>query len=117
MEQTVNWEKVYVDTLVRHTKDGGSIPLSIKFSDGKTYEIDQVLDRKRAAASKVGGTGIRYSIRIGAHHEAGAGCAGYLLLRGKLEQLLHSGACTGHRRQKDPAHPDRTAAQCRLPQV
>lgn len=24
MEQTVNWEKVYVDTLVRHTKDGGS---------------------------------------------------------------------------------------------
>ena len=47
MEQTVNWEKVYVDTLVRHTKDGGSIPLSIKFSDGKTYEIDQVLDRKR----------------------------------------------------------------------
>lgn len=63
MEQTVNWEKVYVDTLVRHTKDGGSIPLSIKFSDGKTYEIDQVLGRKRAAASKVGGTGIRYSIR------------------------------------------------------
>ena len=61
MEQTVNWEKVYVDTLVRHTKDGGSIPLSIKFSDGKTYEIDQVLGRKRAAASKVGGTGIRYS--------------------------------------------------------
>ena len=58
MEQTVNWEKVYVDTLVRHTKDGGSIPLSIKFSDGKTYEIDQVLGRKRAAASKVGGTGI-----------------------------------------------------------
>ena len=52
MEQTVNWEKVYVDTLVRHTKDGGSIPLSIKFSDGKTYEIDQVLGRKRAAASK-----------------------------------------------------------------
>lgn len=37
MEQTVNWEKVYVDTLVRHTKDGGSIPLSIKFSDGKTF--------------------------------------------------------------------------------
>ena len=67
MEQTVNWEKVYVDTLVRHTKDGGSIQLSIKFSDGKTYEIDQVLDRKRAAASKVGGTGIRYSIRIGQH--------------------------------------------------
>ncbi|RHT24009.1 MULTISPECIES: hypothetical protein [unclassified Butyricicoccus] len=67
MEQTVNWEKVYVDTLVRHTKDGGSIPLSIKFSDGKTYEIDQVLGRKRAAASKVGGTGIRYSIRIGQH--------------------------------------------------
>ena len=40
MEQTVNWEKVYVDTLVRRTKDGGSIPLSIKVSDGKTYEID-----------------------------------------------------------------------------
>ena len=47
----------------------------------------------------------------------GAGCAGYLLLRGKLEQLLHSGACTGHRRQKDPAHPDRPAAQRGLPEV
>lgn len=67
MERTETWEKVYVDTLVHHTKDGSSIPISIKFSDGKVYEIDRVLGRKRAAASKVGGTGIRYEIRIGQH--------------------------------------------------
>ena len=54
---------------------------------------------------------------VAAHHEAGFGCAGHFLLRGQLEQLLHSRSGAGQRRQKDPAHPDCTAAQCRLPQV
>lgn len=39
MEQTVNWEKVYVDTLVRHTKDGGSIPLRGIFASCKMFAI------------------------------------------------------------------------------
>ena len=49
--------------------------------------------------------------------DAGSGCAGHLLLRGQLEQLLHPGSGAGHRRQKDPAYPDRSAAQRGLPEV
>ena len=33
--------------------------------DGKEYSIDRVCSRQRAAATKVGGTGIRYTIMIG----------------------------------------------------
>ena len=34
-----------------------------------------------------------------------------------VQQLLHSGSGAGHRRQKDPADPDRSAAQRGLPEV
>lgn len=56
--------KVFVEVFVRHQKDGGKIPVLIVFEDGKRYEIDRVCERRRAAASKVGGTGIRYTIRV-----------------------------------------------------
>ena len=40
-------------------------PVSLTFEDGKEYPIDRVCSRQRAAATKVGGTGIRYTIMIG----------------------------------------------------
>lgn len=64
MTQTQERRKVFVDVLVKHTKDGNKVPLMIIFEDGQKYEIDKLCDRRRAAASKVGGTGIRYTIRI-----------------------------------------------------
>lgn len=55
--------KVYVEVIAKTTVEGILIPLSIKWEDGMIYEIDRVLDARRAS-SKVGGDGIRYTIRI-----------------------------------------------------
>ena len=37
---------------------------TITDEDGQEYEIDKLCDRRQAAASKVGGSGIRYTIQI-----------------------------------------------------
>ena len=55
--------KVYVEVQVKVSPEGDVRPLSIKFEDGKLYEIDRLLHRCRAHATKVGGTGIRYTVR------------------------------------------------------
>lgn len=57
-------KKVFVEVLVRHGADGSKIPMTITFEDGRKFNIDKLCDRRRAAASKVGGTGIRYTVRI-----------------------------------------------------
>ena len=50
--------------LVNISTDRIKTPVSLMLEDGKTYWIDQVCDGKRAAASNVGGTGIRYTIMV-----------------------------------------------------
>lgn len=59
-------EKKYVDVIARHDSEGVVTPLAIIWDDGRTFEIDRVLDRRQAASLKVGGNGLRYIIRIGA---------------------------------------------------
>lgn len=66
MSQTT-FRKVFVDVMLLHSKDGIKRPCAVIFEDGQRYEIDQLIACKRAAASKVGGTGIRYTIRIQNH--------------------------------------------------
>lgn len=61
---TPQYRKVNVTVLVSISPDRTKTPLSLTFEDGKTYQIDRVCGRRRAAASKVGGTGIRYSILV-----------------------------------------------------
>lgn len=39
-------------------------PLAIEWEDGHVYEIDRVLDSRRAASTKAGGVGMRYLCRI-----------------------------------------------------
>lgn len=56
--------KVYVDVTLKQDKYGTIVPLSVTWEDGRRYEIDRVLDVRRAAATKVGGTGIRFTVRI-----------------------------------------------------
>ncbi len=56
--------KVYVDVTLKQDKYGTIIPLSVTWEDGRKYEIDRVLDVRRAAATKVGGTGVRFTVRI-----------------------------------------------------
>lgn len=56
--------KVYVDVTLKQDKYGTIVPLTVTWEDGRKYEIDRVLDVRRAAATKVGGTGIRFTVRI-----------------------------------------------------
>ena len=56
--------KVYVTVNADFSPEGDCHPNSITFEDGQLYEIDRVLHSCRAASTKVGGTGIRYTILI-----------------------------------------------------
>lgn len=57
--------KVYVAVTAEHQPDGSCRPRQIRFADsGKAYEIDKIISACRAASRKVGGTGIRYTVRI-----------------------------------------------------
>ena len=49
--------------LVRYKKDGTMMPAVLKWEDGQMYEIDRVLDVRRAA-SEAGSMGVRYTVRI-----------------------------------------------------
>lgn len=63
-ENSKVYKKQYVDVFVRYGADGRIIPLSIEWVDGSRYMIDSVMDVRRAASLKCGGTGIRYIIKI-----------------------------------------------------
>lgn len=56
--------KVYVEVNVTHRPDGTARPCFIKFENGEKYEIDRVIQKCRAASTKVGGTGVRYTVQI-----------------------------------------------------
>lgn len=56
--------KVYVDVLAEFSKEGMLIPKSIKWTDGKTYQIDRIKDKRRAASLKAGGAGERYTCMV-----------------------------------------------------
>ena len=60
----IEHRKVFVEVTVKISSEGEVRPLSIKFEDGIVYEIDRLKHRCRAHATKVGGTGIRYTIVI-----------------------------------------------------
>lgn len=57
--------KIYVGVNVRFETDGRMTPLSVVLEDGSAYEIDRILDVRRAASLKAGGVGMRYTVRIG----------------------------------------------------
>jgi hypothetical protein len=56
--------KVFVDVIVKHTKDGRRLPMIILWENGKKYEVEKVLDIRRAASLKAGGQGLKYKCRI-----------------------------------------------------
>ncbi|OQA50213.1 MAG: hypothetical protein BWY46_00019 [Firmicutes bacterium ADurb.Bin300] len=62
MEQ--NFKKVYVGVELEVSPEGKVRPVSITYVDGITYEVDRVRQVTRAHATKVVGTGIRYSIVV-----------------------------------------------------
>lgn len=56
--------RTYVKVVVEYDEAGGVRPLSISWEDGRVFEVDRLLDVRRAAATKAGGQGIRYTCRI-----------------------------------------------------
>lgn len=57
--------KVYVAVEARFSPDGQLTPTAVIWEDQTRYEIDRVLDVRRAASLKAGGSGVRYTVRIG----------------------------------------------------
>lgn len=57
-------EKRYVPVIVRFDAEGKLRPLEIEFDEGHKFQIDKVLDVRRAACQSVGGVGDRYTCRI-----------------------------------------------------
>jgi len=55
-------QRVYVELRVCFSADGKMTPASIKWKDGRVFEIDRVLDVRRAA-SDAGSMGMRYIVR------------------------------------------------------
>ena len=55
--------KKYVEVTAKFDVDG-TVPLEIQWEDGAKFEIDRILDIRRAASLKAGGAGIRYICRI-----------------------------------------------------
>ena len=56
-------KRIYVGMNVDYEPDGKMMPAVLKWCDGTVYEIDRVLDVRRAASS-AGGMGTRYTVRI-----------------------------------------------------
>ena len=56
--------KVYVEVIAVFTPEGQILPRQIRWEDGTLFSIDRVMDIRRAAATKAGGCGIRYTIHI-----------------------------------------------------
>lgn len=57
-------QKIFVETVVKFDTNGNMMPLSIVWSNGKSYPIDKVSDVRRASSQKSGGMGWRYNITI-----------------------------------------------------
>ena len=54
----------YVEVTAKFDVDGTVVPIEIQWEDGTKFEIDRILDIRRAASLKAGGAGIRYTCRI-----------------------------------------------------
>ena len=57
-------KKMFVGVTTELTAEGKIIPTIIKWEDGRRFAVDRVLDVRPAASLKVGGAGIRYTIRV-----------------------------------------------------
>ena len=56
-------KRTYVQVIATFNEDGQITPHALTLHD-RQYMIDRVLDRRQAVATKAGGQGVRYTIRI-----------------------------------------------------
>ena len=57
--------KIYVNVVAAFSSDGRIRPMCIVWEDGRKFPIDKVIDIRRAASLKAGGTGLRFTCQIG----------------------------------------------------
>ncbi len=57
-------DKVYVSVLAICHQDGRTQPLGVIWPDGRKFGIDNILDIRKAASYRAGGTGMRYTCEI-----------------------------------------------------
>ena len=58
------YKKMFIDMIAVHLKDGSTRPLKFKLEDDTVVVIDRVKFCQRAASTKVGGGGLRYTVMI-----------------------------------------------------
>lgn len=56
--------KTYVEAVVDVDPDGRERPLAIYWDDGRCFVVDRVLEVRRAASMKVGGSGTRHTVEV-----------------------------------------------------
>ena len=56
--------KVYVTVTAEFSTEGVLLPKSFIWEDGREYRIDRVKDKRRAASTKAGGVGQRYTCLV-----------------------------------------------------
>lgn len=59
--------RAYVKVVVEYSLEGNIRPLMVEWEDGRRFEVDRLLDVRRAASTKAGGQGMRYTVRILGH--------------------------------------------------
>lgn len=60
----MNEAKVYVPVIAAFDVDGTLLPKALTWENGRSYQIDKVLEMRPAAAMKAGGQGDRYTILV-----------------------------------------------------
>ena len=58
------FSRMYVQVMVTYDEQGQATPQQLTLR-GKTYRVDRLLERRQAVATKAGGQGMRYTLRIG----------------------------------------------------
>lgn len=56
--------RIYVEVAAVFTPEGRVMPRQIRWEDGTLFAVDRVVDIRKAAATKAGGCGLRYTVRI-----------------------------------------------------
>ena len=65
MAQILNeYKRIYVNVDVRFDPTGMMMPRRLTWTDGRSYEIDKVLEVRPAYAAKAGGQGDRYKVSM-----------------------------------------------------
>lgn len=56
--------KKYINVIVKFDTNGDMTPIQIVDENGTKFDIDRVVESRKACSLKSGGTGLRYTIKI-----------------------------------------------------